>query len=209
MREPNHRITEVNVDEQTALCSICGLTPVEKYEKKWRCPYRAQKLREGAARRARKRYHANPEKARERNRRDWAQRDPEVKRAKASEYYKNNREAKNKVNREWKKRNPDRVAAWRARRKAVLSVDVDYGQVKREEGPNCYLCGLVCQLPTLDHLIPLSKDGIHAAFNLAVACRSCNSSKGNKLPFELPEDVRAKVIDKLVARRGPRDPEDF
>jgi len=48
----------------------------------------------------------------------------------------------------------------------------------------CYLCGLICtpQNVTLDHVIPLFHGGSHTADNLRVACRSCNSRKGTKLP---------------------------
>lgn len=37
---------------------------------------------------------------------------------------------------------------------------------------------------TIDHVIPLARGGRHAEGNLAPACRSCNSSKGDKLMIE-------------------------
>jgi 5-methylcytosine-specific restriction endonuclease McrA len=37
---------------------------------------------------------------------------------------------------------------------------------------------------TLDHVIPLTRGGAHTASNLRVACRSCNSSKGELMPDE-------------------------
>lgn len=37
---------------------------------------------------------------------------------------------------------------------------------------------------TIDHILPLSKGGIHIASNLTLACRSCNSSKSNRLTGE-------------------------
>lgn len=36
---------------------------------------------------------------------------------------------------------------------------------------------------TVDHVIPISKGGLHMMSNLAVACLSCNSSKNNKLIY--------------------------
>jgi 5-methylcytosine-specific restriction endonuclease McrA len=35
-----------------------------------------------------------------------------------------------------------------------------------------------------DHLIPLSRGGAHAAYNLRVACSTCNLSRRNRLPDE-------------------------
>lgn len=33
---------------------------------------------------------------------------------------------------------------------------------------------------SLDHLIPVSKGGLHAIHNVVVCCRSCNYAKGDK-----------------------------
>lgn len=35
--------------------------------------------------------------------------------------------------------------------------------------------------PTLDHVMPLSKDGTHTRDNVVLACLSCNCSKGNRI----------------------------
>jgi len=35
--------------------------------------------------------------------------------------------------------------------------------------------------PTLDHVIPVSKGGLHVTENIVPACQSCNSKKSNKL----------------------------
>jgi len=51
----------------------------------------------------------------------------------------------------------------------------------------CYLCGKI--IPPgkrhVDHITPLSKGGQHRAANLAIACASCNCSKGSKRPNEI------------------------
>lgn len=46
-----------------------------------------------------------------------------------------------------------------------------------EQDKCCIYCGATGDL-MLDHLIPLTRGGPHAQDNLAVARRSCNSSKG-------------------------------
>ena len=53
----------------------------------------------------------------------------------------------------------------------------------------CYFCrnlmlGERCEI---DHVIPLSRGGAHALFNLAASCLACNRSKHSKTPCEWPE----------------------
>lgn len=55
--------------------------------------------------------------------------------------------------------------------------------IARDQGV-CYICG---DKPTgfnltLDHIVPVSKGGTHTPDNLRVACRSCNSRKGVRMP---------------------------
>jgi 5-methylcytosine-specific restriction endonuclease McrA len=46
----------------------------------------------------------------------------------------------------------------------------------------CAYCG--GESATLDHIVPLSRGGLHIPANLAPACHSCNSSKCNRLLHE-------------------------
>jgi len=52
---------------------------------------------------------------------------------------------------------------------------------------NCHYCGCVLtkQNRTIDHVIPQSilGNGKHSARNLTLACKTCNSKKGDKLAF--------------------------
>jgi hypothetical protein len=57
---------------------------------------------------------------------------------------------------------------------------------------------------TLDHWIPLSKDGTHGIDNLILLCHSCNSSKRDKLPeeffgehYERINNERLRIISEL------------
>ncbi len=51
---------------------------------------------------------------------------------------------------------------------------------------HCWYCGtdlswdISGESYTLDHVIPLSKGGMHHESNMVRCCRSCNVSKGNK-----------------------------
>lgn len=49
--------------------------------------------------------------------------------------------------------------------------------------------------PSMDHFIPLSKGGLHAASNVVPACRSCNSSKHNRIFLGGPHAVTTKKIE--------------
>ena len=48
---------------------------------------------------------------------------------------------------------------------------------------SCWKCGTLNNL-SLDHILPLSRGGNHSAGNIMSLCKSCNSSKGNRLLAE-------------------------
>lgn len=64
----------------------------------------------------------------------------------------------------------------------------------------------------LDHMDPISKGGEDSIRNAVYVCRSCNSSKGNRLFVEwlkkLPEDLAAGAYRLYVEKHG-HPPEDF
>lgn len=72
-------------------------------------------------------------------------------------------------------------------RGATHGVIVDRQAIIARDGSRCHVCHrIVREDITLDHLIPLSKGGIHNAQHLAVACRSCNAKRGDgRLPAQL------------------------
>ncbi len=45
----------------------------------------------------------------------------------------------------------------------------------------------------LDHFVPLARGGAHTEYNLVPACRSCNSSKGDRDPFAFLHDRSASA----------------
>lgn len=55
-------------------------------------------------------------------------------------------------------------------------------QVIERDGFRCVYCKaeLTADVVTIDHVIPKTKGGGSQLSNLVVACRSCNSSKGNR-----------------------------
>lgn len=86
-----------------------------------------------------------------------------------------------------------------ARRRAETGRDLDAGwcwsmeEALHEEQPACVLCGTEKNL-TVDHVKPLSRGhGLYPG-NAVVLCRSCNSTKSNKHPDDLPADIRIKLL---------------
>jgi len=50
-----------------------------------------------------------------------------------------------------------------------------------EQHPYCEYCGKIDTLLTIDHIVPINKGGQNCLANVTIACKSCNSSKGDKL----------------------------
>jgi 5-methylcytosine-specific restriction endonuclease McrA len=53
----------------------------------------------------------------------------------------------------------------------------------RDQGV-CYLCGTSVSFFEfhVDHVVPISRGGLHTMFNIATACSSCNRRKFHHLP---------------------------
>lgn len=66
---------------------------------------------------------------------------------------------------------------------------ITISELMRRDNSVCHLCGkktrwgqgpLGSMYPTIDHLVPISKGGEHTWQNVALACRRCNISRGNR-----------------------------
>jgi 5-methylcytosine-specific restriction endonuclease McrA len=92
--------------------------------------------------------------------------------------------------------NPEKIREWSARRRAMersatvgdkKAIQRVYGLAENGSGIHCYLCGRLVPKGErhVDHVIPLSRGGLHTASNLDIACALCNVKKGAKLPEEV------------------------
>lgn len=112
------------------------------------------------------------------------------------------RESVNAARRKYTKNNPDKISQWnktnykknratrsannQKRRDAVkaatkyIIVDKD---INRIYSGSCVGCGSTDNI-TADHIVPLSRGGVHGIGNLMPLCKPCNSSKHNKLLSE-------------------------
>jgi len=109
-------------------------------------------------------------------------------------------------NKAWVKENREKVRGYKRRHQAQYEglkkekdLSPDYPTVIARDGMFCYLCGeeIVDGKYHVDHIIPITKGGYHAEFNLSVAHDTCNISKQNKLPEELPNEVRDRIFAQL------------
>lgn len=81
-------------------------------------------------------------------------------------------------------------------------------QVLERDRGKCQLCGGLTSshdetgpnAPTLDHIIPKARGGVDALWNLQLAHRRCNESKGDRMP----SGNRAKRLARRCRRHRRR-----
>jgi 5-methylcytosine-specific restriction endonuclease McrA len=109
------------------------------------------------------------------------------------QYHSSHREQRREACKKWKLKNPDKCREHVKRR---YENDPEYFRLKQsakyhnclpallkqilERDRCCQNCWIHEDL-TFDHIIPISKGGKTEYDNMQILCRSCNSSKGNKL----------------------------
>lgn len=101
------------------------------------------------------------------------------------------REHHRKMVRRWREKNPDKDRATANRRRARKLAAIQgnptalAARLKEIYASPCARCGTTENIHA-DHVIPLSKGGHHAPYNLQPLCGSCNSVKGSGLTPLLP-----------------------
>lgn len=68
---------------------------------------------------------------------------------------------------------------------------------EREVSGRCIYCGSTSDL-SVDHLIPRSRGGIDSGDNAVEACKSCNSSRGDKGIYEWFELGKRNEVPRIV-----------
>ena len=72
----------------------------------------------------------------------------------------------------------------------------DYRRIHNGRKPRyCRYCSVLLTRhgptkATRDHVVPKSKGGSNAKYNVVWACRSCNQAKGSEIPFTASERQR-------------------
>lgn len=120
---------------------------------------------------------------------------PEKNRKWALNWSRKNKERKAIVGRAWRSKNAAKLNIYRANRRARLmsseTLNIspeDWSHVLETWHYHCAYClfpqELLPGVLTIDHVVPLSRGGLHDIKNVVPACRSCNASKGAKLVSE-------------------------
>lgn len=141
----------------------------------------------------------NPEKAREQKRR-WdktekgkagkareRERNREAYRERNREYERTHREGANERSRRWRQAHPDEqrehVKAWHDTRKGAFIELVDPLVVLERGDGECGICGEDVDPSSfdVDHIVPLSRGGLHNYENTQPAHVTCNRAKGNRV----------------------------
>ncbi len=144
---------------------------------------------------------ANPEKKRAYDRRwraasqgkslntyrKWCAANSERVRGYGSAWRVANREQAVAATRKWRAGHPEMVQMDRYRRRAREKKNevfvITSEEIKRLLRRPCYLCN-TSPSTTIDHIIPVVRNGRHSIGNILGACRKCNGSKHDKLLVE-------------------------
>lgn len=133
---------------------------------------------------------ANAEKERVRSA-AWRADHPDRVRERAAAYRTANKDRLITYNAAWSAANPDKVIArtqrHNARKRGATISDFtsqQWEELKEEYGSKCAYCGCTPDVLTMDHVVPLSRGGDHTESNIVPACKSCNSSKCDRLLSE-------------------------
>ena len=115
-----------------------------------------------------------------------------------AEWRENNREKENATTRSRYDRDPSAASAYKHRRRKNLRhrghavTPTEIRALASRSAGICHYCRQPAKL-TLDHIVPISRGGPHHIHNLAMACKSCNSSKGSRWPEEFLLQRQTKI----------------
>jgi 5-methylcytosine-specific restriction endonuclease McrA len=115
----------------------------------------------------------------------------EMKKEQDRLYYLANKETIKTRNKKWQDSNPEKVTSLRTKgrikridskqKNGVYSVSKKF--LKNLYSSNCFYCGSLEKIEA-DHVIPISRGGVHSEGNLVPACMTCNRSKSKSLLME-------------------------
>lgn len=195
-------------ERKARLCALCARAYLAEYRRK---------NRETLSAKAQAKYWANPEKARA-DKVASTKRHLEATRARSNKWHKENAAKRNAYReknrdryretwREWWKANPEKARARALRSKAVRRQNEKragnqcFGrkEVFERDGGRCRYCAAELRAGWhVDHIIPLSKGGLHTLENVVVSCAACNLSKGTKA--KTPRQIDSALVALATGR---------
>ncbi len=115
-----------------------------------------------------------------------AQHEKDKRNIRRRKLYTINPSSRKKSNKKWKRNNPDKVMLQAQRRRARIKNakgtfnSNEWKYIKNLFKYRCAYCAYKKKL-TVDHVIPLSKNGDHNIKNIVPACINCNSQKHSNI----------------------------
>lgn len=137
---------------------------------------------------ARRRYYEKNRQAVIERAKAWKQRNPQAVLDSSRRRYARDPERHKKVCEEWRARNPVKVRDIRenrrARERAAFVEEVDRIAVWLAFSGCCGICHepVALEAMHLDHVVPLSRGGLHAYLNVQPSHETCNKRKHTRLP---------------------------
>lgn len=115
----------------------------------------------------------------------------------------------------WRNRNNDK----RINKSNLVDADITLEKLFKRDGGTCYICNGGCDFndyhttdsghwyagekyPSIDHLLPLARDGKHAWDNIRLACKRCNTMKSDTLIENILEHVPDNAYALKETKRG-------
>lgn len=164
-------------------CSKCGSEKDGKHVSYCKSCYREYK---------REWYQKNRQKEIERCKK-YNKENPEVARDSMRRLRNRESDRMRKYTRDYRKNNPDKATAWdnnkRAKRRHQISISIgvtpdQWTGIKERYSNCCAYCGRKSDRLQMDHIVPLSKGGLHEPGNICPACQFCNGSKNARDEIE-------------------------
>lgn len=117
--------------------------------------------------------------------------------ARAAAWAKANPEKRKEIRARWWQKNKAARAVHKSRRRAreasvVRDLTTAEWKVILGLSPSCFYCRQafgVKRIATMDHVVPLSKNGGHTKYNVVAACKSCNFAKHDR---DISEFIHSK-----------------
>lgn len=102
----------------------------------------------------------------------------------------------------------------------LIDKDITVRALYKRDNGICYICGGECDFddrqstdghficgptyPSIDHVIPIARGGMHAWYNVKLAHHLCNAKKSDILPSELKLDTEIEEAYALARNVAPR-----
>lgn len=207
----------------TKTCTKCEETkPLTEYGTKGKKADGTPRIRSECNPCRRNEWAENSEVINAKRRRSYAE-DPTAVIASNRKYYQTNRDTRIQKVKEWQTANPDKVLTYkkkyrdstpdlqsanrhrrRSRLVGAFDEDVKLSVLRERDGDSCFVCSETIDfslkdrnpmMPSLEHVIPLSKGGRHSYGNTAISHLRCNLSKGTKSLDEVHELIHTKEAE--------------